>query len=394
MGYQFFHVESYARTAGKGKAGGHTIKTVMAEATRQPDACPHVDVPSDPVLLFGCPLNEVEAKATEWAANSVDAIGRKLRKDGLCLLAGVISAPDDMSDSDWQSMKRDCIEWLLNGDGKLVSVAEHTDEAYRHIHFYKIPGAGERFEVLHPGRAAAAEAKAAGKAKGAQNQAYKKAMRGLQDDFFEQVAARYGLTRLGPGKRRLDRSGWHAEQVAMASVAKAMKMAGAATHEMENAKAEAQKLATKAKAEADKAQAEIEKLEKTRKSNISIIENWKKEKAQIQAKLDRLGTLGGQIGAFIGRAADAVVGAFTGRKAREEQQKQALSEAARDLKKAKDQIEEEKGKAARARLERDATVIEARKELKTLAAERDAAQDLNRLKKQATGIRQVPTMRH
>lgn len=393
MGYQFFHVESYARTSGKGKAGGHTVASVMAEATRQPDACPHVENPVPPVLLFGRPLAEVEAEANNWAANSVDSIGRKLRKDGLCLLGGVISAPDDMDAKDWEAMKADAIAWL-NRDGRLVSVAEHTDEAHRHIHFYKIPAAGERFEVLHPGRAAAAVAKAKGMVKGAQNQAYKKAMRGLQDDFFEQVGARYGLTRLGPGKRRLDRSGWNAEQAAAIAAAKAMKMAGEATHEMEKAKADAQEIATKAKADADKAQAEIEKLEKTRKSNVLFVKNWKKEKAAIEVKLDRLGTLGGQIGAFIGRAADAVLGVFTGRKAREERQKQALSEVARDLKKAKDQIEEEKGKAARARLERDAAVIEARKELKTLAAERDAAQDLNRINSQATGIRQVPKMRH
>src|SRR5476649_2523610 len=81
--------------AGKGKAGGHTVASVMAEATRQPDACPHVENPAPPILLFGCSLAEVESKANEWAASSTDAIGRKLRKDGLCLLAGVISAPDD-----------------------------------------------------------------------------------------------------------------------------------------------------------------------------------------------------------------------------------------------------------------------------------------------------------
>lgn len=47
MGYQFLHVESYAREAGKSKAGGHSIRSIIAEATREPG----VAITSRPRLL-------------------------------------------------------------------------------------------------------------------------------------------------------------------------------------------------------------------------------------------------------------------------------------------------------------------------------------------------------
>ena len=197
MGYQFLHVEAYARKAGKGKAGGHSIRSIIAEATREPGACPHVASPAPPVPLFGCSLLEVEALATAWGNESRDAMGRGIRKDGLCLLAGVVSAPDDMTAEGWESLKADTIGWL-NRDGCLLSVIEHTDESHRHIHFYKVPAAGARFETLHPGRAASEAARKTGATKGEQNRAYKRAMSHFQSDFFDEVGMFSGLTRLGP----------------------------------------------------------------------------------------------------------------------------------------------------------------------------------------------------
>ncbi len=96
---------------------------------------------------------------------------------------------------------------------------EHTDEAHPHLHFYAVPLPGERFEVLHPGRQAAAEKARQGAKKGAQNAAYKQAMVGWQDGFQRAVAAHFGLTRRGPGKRRLTRGAWKAEQEQARSLA-------------------------------------------------------------------------------------------------------------------------------------------------------------------------------
>jgi len=50
-GFQFVHVECYGRTAGKGKAGGRTLRSVVEEAEREPQVCPHVDEPQPPNLL-------------------------------------------------------------------------------------------------------------------------------------------------------------------------------------------------------------------------------------------------------------------------------------------------------------------------------------------------------
>lgn len=373
MGYQFLHVESYGRSAGKGKAGGHTVGSVIAEANRLEGACPHVEEPLEPVHLFGCQLDQIEAKVTEWAESSVDTLGRKLRKDGLCLLSGVVSAPDEMSQEDWDSMKRDTIAWL-NADGRLLSVVEHVDESHKHIHFYKLPRPGERFDVLHPGRSASAEAKANGLKKGEQNKAYKKAMRGLQDDFFEKVGMRYGLSRLGPAKRRLTRSGWVAEQAAMQSLSKTITTAQDESAASMKAKAEARQMADEAKALLDEADARVEKSEKTAKANVIFVKKWKKEKAEIETRLEKLGSFGGQVGSFVGRALDAIKGVFTDRKAKEESQKQAVIKAQQEARKAKGLAETWKDREASARLERDAFEINARKEVRSLAAERDAAQ--------------------
>jgi hypothetical protein len=80
MGYQFIHVECYARsTPKKGKTGGHNVDSILAEARRAPGACPHVENPAPPVLLYGVPLDEVEDSAHEWAIQSTDSRGYNLR---------------------------------------------------------------------------------------------------------------------------------------------------------------------------------------------------------------------------------------------------------------------------------------------------------------------------
>lgn len=212
MAYQFFHVESYARVAGKDKAGGHSVQSILAEAKREAGACPHVANPQAPAVHFG-DLNEVEKAANEWAENSVDAIGRKIRKDGHCLLAGVFSAPDDLTEAEWADYRSQSIDWLRARFGeRLRCVIEHKDEAKRHCHFYAVARLGERFEVLHAGKAAALNAKAAGKKKGDQNRAYKEAMRELQTQFWG-VSRKFGLGRIGPARRRLTRAQWKQEQI-------------------------------------------------------------------------------------------------------------------------------------------------------------------------------------
>ncbi len=215
MGYQFLHLESYARVAGKGKAGGHDLASIAAEAERRPEACQHIGQPQPPTLIFGCMPTEAAAAAQAWAEQASDARGHALRKDGLALAAGVISWPEDRPQEEWPAYRNEAMEWLKKQYGpRLLSIVEHKDEPYLHIHFYAVPLPGERFDLLHPGRAAALQAKAAGIKKGGQNESYKAAMRSWQDDFFQQIASRHGLTRLGPRRRRISRAAWKAEQAA------------------------------------------------------------------------------------------------------------------------------------------------------------------------------------
>ena len=225
MAYQFLHIEGYARQGSQQGKGPRkwSAREIADEAMREPDACPHVEQPQPPKVLYGCTPAEAAELAGEWASAAKDAQGRKLRRDGLCLLAGVVSLPADRAE-DWPRFKEATLAWLKQQYGpRLRSVVEHTDETHPHLHFYCVPLPGERFEVLHPGRLAAAKKAQQGAKKGAQNAAYKQAMVGWQDDFAAAVAANFGLARLGPGRRRLTRKAWQAEQAQARALAVAKK---------------------------------------------------------------------------------------------------------------------------------------------------------------------------
>lgn len=171
----------------------------------------HVAKPKPPNIIFGVSATEAAEMADTWAANSKDSSGRSLRKDGLCLVAGVVSYKND--GEDWEKFRDASVDWLKQKYGeRLKSVIEHTDEKHPHIHFYVVPKPGERFESIHDGRRASAEAKKDGKLKGEQNTAYCEAMRAYQDDFSLEVAQKFGMTRIGPARRRLSRDQWKAEQ--------------------------------------------------------------------------------------------------------------------------------------------------------------------------------------
>lgn len=244
-GFQFIHVESYSRkasskvsnraSAAAKKSGGIAVSTklsvseVVAEAMRVEGNHPHVDPDrlAPPVLLFGSLPSVIELEVTAWAESATDSKGRSLRSDGLCLSAGVISAPTSLTPDEWISMKSDSIEWLKKRYGdRLRGVIEHVDEAFRHIHFFVVPKVGEKFESIDCGRAASKKAAAEGLTKGEQNDAYKAAMRIFQDSFYSDVGMKNGLARIGPGRRRLDRVQWRQEQSQAGSLKLAIEAAG------------------------------------------------------------------------------------------------------------------------------------------------------------------------
>lgn len=228
--FQFIHIEGYARKGSvqhlrsrsveisSGNPNlkkvqhreSRTIKTwsirdIANEAMRKKGHHPHVENPKPPEIIFGEPVYEAVKAARVWAAKATDAIGRKLRKDGLCMLCGVVSVPRN-AEIDFTAFKRETIQFLMQQYGKrLLSVIEHQDEAHPHLHFYCVPLLNEPFSILHPGYAAAAEAKANKQLKGDQNRAYKAAMVDFQDLFFKNVASKFNLQRSGPKRKRLSR---------------------------------------------------------------------------------------------------------------------------------------------------------------------------------------------
>lgn len=274
-GYQFFHVEAYGReestkqrTQTKKNADGTfsskevakekrgNVHWVIAEAKREQDSCYHIENPQAPQILFG-DLDQVEQEANEWAENSKDAQGRKLRKDAHCLLAGVISLPRS-EEKQWDKFKTKAIEWLKEKYGEnLRCVIEHQDESHPHIHFYAVAKNGQSFDDIHEGKRAQKEIKKQNPqaTKQEQNIAFAEAMRATQDDFSKRVGQPFGLTRLGPGRRRLTRKAWQAEQ-AQAKALKDVEKTAKKRHEFykaqgleagrQQAKEEAQKLGTKA----------------------------------------------------------------------------------------------------------------------------------------------------
>lgn len=204
--HQFIHINSYSLTTPKkAKEGGHSVKSIVGEANRVPGNHPHVPNPLPPVLLHGKPLEILESTCEEWASTMTDAKGRKLRKDALCLVAGVVSAPAEIGEG-WPAFRDESVAWLKRKYGdQLQTVVEHTDEDQPHIHFYVVPKPGQRFDTIHQGRAAADAIPSKG-TKASREIAYNAAMTRYQDDFSEAVALHHGMTRIGPGAPRVTRA--------------------------------------------------------------------------------------------------------------------------------------------------------------------------------------------
>ena len=206
-GIQFVHIAVYSLHSPKKTSRGAdrkwAVRDVIAEASREPQACLHVPRPRPPNLLHGPSLAELEAEIGTIHARSTDAAGRRLRKDASVLLAGVASYP--RGGIEYSYWKQSTLEWLQTENGEhLRSVVEHTDEAHPHLHFYVVNPDGGNVKDLHPGFRAAKSAQTPKE----QRLAYNTAMRAFQDRFWEHVAGPSGLARLGPGRQRMSRAQW------------------------------------------------------------------------------------------------------------------------------------------------------------------------------------------
>nr|BAP46822.1 mobilization protein [Komagataeibacter europaeus] len=226
MAYQFVHIETYSRKPNKHGVG---TQFIFDEASRRtPAACKHIEHPAPPELVFGMGLDDLEREhdARAAAATMTNQKGqvRSIRKDQKTLACIVLSHPGDCDGiapvSEWQ---RRSVRWLQKRYGdRLKTVVRHDDESHPHLHAYLLPEGSQMLaRTLHAGEAAKAEfmsGKAGKDANRAGDQAYRKAMREWQDDYFRSVGVPCGLARIGPGQRRLSRSAWQAEQQAVQQV--------------------------------------------------------------------------------------------------------------------------------------------------------------------------------
>ena len=232
--FQFVHMNSYSRTLSKKASHAKwNAQDIVNEATRVPGCFDkNITDPQPPIHVYGKSIDELLGTLDTWADGTKDALGRATRKDAVCLLAGVFSVPDGTPPEQWNKVKADAIAWAIDKYGdRLETVLEHTDEENPHCHFFVVPRPGEAFEVVHEGRAAVKAFVAAGGEKKKSNDVYRGAMRVVQDEYYEAVGAPNGMTRIGPGKRRLSRAEWHLEQ----QQAKAIAAQHARAQELEEA---------------------------------------------------------------------------------------------------------------------------------------------------------------
>lgn len=287
MAYQFIHVETYARTPGKNSKARASASAVFAEARRDQGYCDHVASPKPPVRVHGQPLDRTEADVQAVAAAARDKRGRPLRKDAPVLIAGVASYPTasadlikaDQAEKDrYKKWKDATLQFLKNEYGdSLKTVILHVDEKHPHLHFYVVPELKEDLSLntneLHRGKRAQIAAPEALRMK-----AYKSAMREFQDDYQALVGQACGLTRRGPGRRRLTREAWLEEKRQAEELSKK-------AQENSRLKAQAGQAILQERANA---QAEIKRMKKQLAAAQRDLESWKTRAQDAELHFDAI----------------------------------------------------------------------------------------------------------
>ncbi|CDZ73256.1 Mob protein [Neorhizobium galegae bv. orientalis] len=318
MGYQFVHLESFAR---KADAKGRSTDFIFSEASRKPEASVHVQNPLPPVVVFGIGIEAVhDIHDTAAAAATITVKGghlRKVAKDKKTLHTVVASHPftmdeiraDPAKQREVEEWERRTVQWLKDQYGDdLKSVIRHEDEEYFHIHAYIVPVDEPGMSALkfHPGVTKKREIMAAGPAEGEDSKAlskradasYKAAMRQWQDSYHEAVAVPCGLTRLGPQRRRLTRDEWQREKVQAQALQKTIEQARKVKASGENFIER-----TKSEAEAIRATAAKERETAAREAQAALAATEQARKAQEEAKeavsrAERYSGVGGRLRAL------------------------------------------------------------------------------------------------
>jgi len=225
-GIQFGHIQTYGLKVSrnhKGKGNAWTVGDIAKEASRDPEHSHHVENPQEPVHLHGFKVSELEQRMNDFVEENripVEVKGkiqmRKARADSHTLMTGVYSWPEHMDHYDKMDKERlqnfidDVIAFHAEEFGEVHCAELHLDEEYPHLHVYTMH---EKAKEIHPGHAAKAETYQKGlddgltkkEASKEAGKAYRQAMKGFQDRYFEKVGLQNGLERLGPGRTRMSR---------------------------------------------------------------------------------------------------------------------------------------------------------------------------------------------
>lgn len=211
-GFNFAHVDFFARkvsakkSSAKSKGKQWTASDIASEAMRDAGNCPHVMNPLPPKILYGVGAHEAVSAGYEWAANTKDSLGRGIRSDAPIMSAGVVSLPRER-ETEWDAFKLDVVDALKRRYGdRLLSIVEHLDEEHPHLHFYLVPLPTDKdFIACHNGYAARLRANRDKKKPAEQKHEYRAAMIEWQDWAYQAFGEKWGLSRVGPRRQRLDR---------------------------------------------------------------------------------------------------------------------------------------------------------------------------------------------
>ena len=186
---QFHHQEAFSQVAKKGK---RSTEQIVNEVMRVEGFCNHVKVHEEPEILFGCDPRKLVYEFREVSKFLVDRGGKKLRKDALWMVGGVISSGKREASEEWL---KDTIEFLKREFGSsLRAIVRHkSSEAFDHIHYYLVPTyeQGKPFSIdqVHLGLKAKNECNGNSKQK---DVAYKRAMQKLNERFYQAVSIKHG----------------------------------------------------------------------------------------------------------------------------------------------------------------------------------------------------------
>ena len=261
-GYQFCHIENWAKTKTKGSAHHRagkrrdgteawTAEEILAEAVRLDGHARHVDQDGPPpTIIPGAAATFEEMRALYETASTVKRSvpytnpktkkrttrKRRIQSNERTLHTAVFSLPVTVEEAHGdEALKQRCRSVLRAAvehetyrierlGGTFAMAVEHWDETHVHVHLFAVDLERGRVNHLHPGQVAKRRFQEAPENReldpkamnrGADN-AYRTAMRAWQDELHDGVFREAGLLRLGPGRERLSRRDYKDAQRAAA----------------------------------------------------------------------------------------------------------------------------------------------------------------------------------